>query len=309
MQAERSKAHVGRLLSDYSSTVRTGPVQSGEAKLSDLVRAIRSVPVAPEVLPKLQAKLKNLDTDTADLAALIKLDAGLASAVLRTSNSAYYARSSSITDLDEAVVLIGYQETLRLVARCSFATVMQNSLDQYALSGEVLWREALLTAFAMEELCQIAGVDSSGGYIAGLLHGVGMVAINDYLTKRSHPVSPPLGRTAADFVPWELQTIGHHHGHVGAAMMRAWQMPAAVVESVEGQFNPVSGSESLALRCLLPVAITIAHRVAKIADGEDGEEIHLDADRAQRVGLSGQHLEDTAAEVEIHWQRAKGALA
>ncbi|MGH8016788.1 MAG: HDOD domain-containing protein [Opitutaceae bacterium] len=277
-------------------------------KLPDLARAIRSVPVAPEVLPKLQAKLRNLNTDSADLAELIKLDAGLASSVLRTSNSAFYARASAITDVDEAVSLIGYQETMRLVARCSFSTVMMNALEQYGLQGENLWRQAVLTAFAMEELCELVGADGSAGYIAGLLHAVGMVAINDYLNRRAAPVEPIKASSNSGYVDWEKQKIGYHHGQVGAAMMRGWQLPPLVVSTVERQFETTIADDEPIMHCLLPLAVTLAHRVIRTSEGEEVEDVLFDAVRMQRAGLDGERMAEAAASIATHWEKVKSSL-
>jgi HD-like signal output (HDOD) protein len=309
MDPKETKPTVGRLLSEPIKAHSTGPVQPGEVKLPDLARAIRAVPVAPEVLPKLQSKLRNLDTDSADLAELIRLDAGLASSMLKTSNSAYYARAAEVTSVDEAVSLIGYQETMRLVARCSFSTVMQSSLDHYGLAGDHLWRSAVLTAFAMEELCAIVGADVSVGYIAGLLHGVGMVAINDYLNRRKHPVAPPAARSHADFVAWESATIGYHHGQVGAAMMRGWQLPALVASTVERQFEEHVGQDEPVVHCLLPLAIAAAQRVIRTSEGEAVDEVSFDPLRMQRAGLEGEHIAEAVASIAAHWEKAKGALA
>lgn len=300
---------MGRILADYSNNVPAGPLRPGEAKLSDLARAVRSVPVAPEVIPKLQAKLRNLNTDSSDLAELIKLDAGLASSVLRTSNSAYYARSAEVTSLDEAVSLIGYQETMRLVTRCSFSTVMKNALEQYGVSGDQLWREAVLTAFAMEELCEVIGIDSSVGYIAGLLHAVGMVAINDYLNRRGIAPNPIEAVTNADFIPWEMKSIGFHHGQVGAAMMRGWQLPKQVALAVERQFDEEVPEDEPVVQYLLPIGITIAHRVARTVEGEECDNITFDHTRTTRAGLDGERLAEVTENVSKLWTRAKGALS
>lgn len=300
---------MSRQLSDFSKGASTGAVQAGGVKLSDLARAIRTVPVAPEVLPKLQSKLQDLDTDSSDLAALIKLDAGLASSVLRMSNSVYYARASEVTSLDEAVSLIGYQETMRIVTRCSFSTVMKNSLEQYGLQGDHLWRQAVLTAFSMEVLCATVEADSSIGYIAGLLHAVGMVAINDYLNRRGNPPQAIPARSNADFAEWERQTIGYHHGQVGGALMRGWQLPAIVASAAERQFEADVADDEPIVHCLLPLAITLAHRVIRTSEGEEVDDVIFDPVRMQRAGLDGEQIAKAAASIAVHWEKAKGTLA
>lgn len=324
---------MSRISSAPPSAAAPGPVHPETVQLHELAKSIRAVPVAPEILPKLQAKLRDLDTDVADLATLIKLDSGLASGVLKTSNSAYYSRSSSVTSIEEAVSLIGYHETLRMVARCSFGTVMKTSLEHYAIDGEALWTDAVLTAFAMEELCETVAADPSEGYVAGLLHAVGVVAINDFLNRRQHPVAPAAGRHPVEFVEWELATVGFHHGIVGGAMIRQWNMPSALAMAVEQQFEIREGATVTIIHHLLPLAIALARRagavvaarkaaaVAAVAAGEDAAapesadpapvvpELVFDPERARLAGLRTEQLEEAGEAIVKRWAKTREALA
>jgi HD-like signal output (HDOD) protein len=49
-----------------------------------------------------QALLSDLDTDSNELAAVIRLDSSLAPRVLKASNSAFFARSDPIASIEEA---------------------------------------------------------------------------------------------------------------------------------------------------------------------------------------------------------------
>jgi HD-like signal output (HDOD) protein len=280
------------------------------ASLDDLIKSIRSVPVAPEILPRLQAKLLDVDTDISDLGALIKLDAGLASSVLKVSNSAYYSRGSEITSIEEAVSLIGYQETLRLVARCSYSTVMKGSLEFYGITGEQLWEEAVLSAFSMEHLCRAAGAEVSEGYIAGLLHAIGMVAINDFLHRAARNVPKAESAAIGVVVRWEKATLGWHHGEVGAAMMRQWRFAPPIAAAVGHQFDATISAEEPVLGCLLPLAVAMAAHVRRQIEsqGVPVGELEFDAVRSERAGLSKQDVLDIATEVGSDWASMRRLL-
>ncbi|MBE2212970.1 MAG: HDOD domain-containing protein [Opitutaceae bacterium] len=276
--------------------------------LVDIAKSIRAVPVAPEVLPKLQSRLQDVDTDITDLAALIRLDAGLATSVLKSSNSAYYTRGSRVTSIEEAVSVIGYEETLRIVARCSYSTVMKGSLVCYGISGEVLWEEAVLAALAMDQLSQVAECDASEAYISGLLHAVGMVAINDYLLRTGRPndVAPtgPLDAIAQ----WEMHNIGHHHGKVSAAMMQQWRFASSVVLAAERLPEPAISSDDTVLSALLPLGVTIAKHVCAHPDDDGVADPEFDLARAKRAGLDRRQLVEMVATVRNHWKQTKQFL-
>jgi len=266
------------------------------------------VPVAPEVLPKLQSKLLDVDTDVSDLAALIKLDAGLASNVLRVANSSYYSRGSSVTSIEDAVSLIGYQETLRIVARCSYGTMMKGELSCYGVKGDAMWQGAILTGLAMENLCRLTSLDASEGYVTGLLHALGMVAINDYLVRSpKKDVRAPRGDPAAT-VQWEIELIGQHHGDVGAAMMRQWNYPTRMVLAVERQFEPNPRSEDGLLSAILPLAVTIADFLSEHADDENVPPPVFDPVRADQARLDRRVLVEALGEVRAEWLQTRESL-
>lgn len=292
-----------------SSMPPDAPQTFAVVPLVDIAKSIRSVPVAPEVLPKLQSRLQDVDTDISDLAALIRLDAGLATSVLKSSNSAYYTRGSRVTSIEEAVSVIGYEETLRIVARCSYSTVMKGSLVCYGLSGETLWEEAVLAALAMAHLSELASdCDSSEAYISGLLHAVGMVAINDYLLRTGRPndVAPTTSLDA--IAQWEISVIGHHHGKVSAAMMQQWRFASSVVLAAERLPEPNISADDTVLSCLLPLGVTIAKHVVAHQDADGAPDPEFDLARAKRAGLDRRQLVDMLATVRDHWKQTKQFL-
>lgn len=287
----------------------TGAAQSAAVTLGELVKSVRTVPVAPEILPKLQSKLLDVNTDVADLSALIKLDAGLASMLLKVSNSAYYNRGEHINSIEEAVSLIGYQEAFRLVARCSYATVMKGALTFYGMSGEQVWEEAVLAAFAMEHLCEVTRTEASEGYIAGLLHGIGMVAINDYLNRFGRQIETAPATTLPELVRWEKQAIGYQHAQVGAAMMRHWRYPQPIIDAVERQFETDIPYDEPVLNCVLPLAVTIAMHVRRQSAGGGASALSFDPARAERAELDDEQLQHIATSVGQDWATTREALA
>jgi HD-like signal output (HDOD) protein len=276
--------------------------------LDVILKSSRAVPVAPEVLPKLQSKLLDVDTDVADLAALIKLDAGLASNVLRAANSAYYSRGSPVASIEDGVSLIGYQETLRLVARCSYGTVMRGELTCYGVRGEALWEGAVLTAIAMEQLCRLTRLEVSEGYVTGLLHSLGMVAINDYLTRSGKGALRAPAGPGEQVVEWEVATLGQHRGDVGAAMMRQWNFATRMVLAVERQFEPNPRSEDGLLSSVLPLAVTIAEFLHEDAADENRVPPVFDPVRADHAHLDRRMLVDALATVRTEWLQARESL-
>ena len=83
--------------------------------LSELVNNLEDLPPAPEVLPRLVRIMKDPDTDSNDVVSLIQTDPAIVAGVLKLSNSGNYSPPTPITDLGDAVSMLGISEIYRIV--------------------------------------------------------------------------------------------------------------------------------------------------------------------------------------------------
>lgn len=297
---------------DFNSPPNRVAAPTGSLSLEEIVGQVRVVPVAPEIFPKLQTLLDDLESEIGDVARLINLDAGLATLMLKTANTAYYARGESVVSVEDAISRVGFEETFRLVVRCSYASVLRGDLSCYGISGEGLWRNAVAAAFSMQHICRVAGVDEAIGYAAGLLHSVGMSAIDDFLKR--HAKRPPRfsGSGRAAILEWENSTIGFDHAAVGAAMLRQWQVPGEIADAVGRQLDDIPDADEPLHSVLLPVGLMLGQHVEALCDESDNPvapfEPRYDEVRLKRAGLTEERLEGITDQVCKVWRQAREAI-
>jgi putative nucleotidyltransferase with HDIG domain len=272
-----------------------------EVNLKDL----KALPVAPQILPKLQSLLGNLNTDTSDLVDLIKLDSGLAAKVLKLSNSAYYARGREVAAIDEAIGLIGYQETFRVVANSSYSSFMNRPIAVYRMRPGELWDEAVVCAFAMEAICRLIGEDVDDGYTIGLLHGIGKVAVNDAI-ERAREKDQPLPDLSAspNLDHMEIALVGMHHGEIGAAMLRRWAFPEGIAAPIEHRFSPMPCGTGRAMAYALSLAGDIGLYVRRQNPGTEGT-WSPNPSQLDEIGLEPEQLVEAAVAVAERWSDAR----
>ena len=77
-------------------------VPSPENRLTpdEVVRQLRQLPSAPQVLPRLKKLLTDGNSSLFDVVALIRLDQGIASQVLQMGNSAYFSHGTRCYTVD-----------------------------------------------------------------------------------------------------------------------------------------------------------------------------------------------------------------
>lgn len=279
-----------------------------QIEIEQVLRDLKALPVAPQVLPKLQALLGDLNSDTADLVDLIKLDSGLATKVLKLSNSAFFSRGREVTAIDEAIGLIGYQETFRVVAHSSYSSFMNRSLAVYRMKPGELWDRAVVCAFAMEALCRCMGEDVNDGYSVGLLHGIGMVAVNDFLEKnRDENLPLPDLSGSAQAGRREIALIGMDHGEIGAALLRKWGFPESIVEPIHFRFSPMLCEERQKVAYGLNLACELGGRVRAGMQADD-EDWRPNRDHLDIMALDPDQVLKVAEEVSKLWDDARAFL-
>ena len=158
------------------------------------MREAWDLPTAPKVLPRLKELLCYGNTPMADIVALIRLDPGIAARLIKVSNSACHARVSRCRTVSDAVGRVGYDAIYELVANAVAAQVLDRPLAVYGMEAEELWRMSVACGLAAEFLTDITGEDRDVAYTLGLLHGIGMVAIDGWALRHDRPIAFSSGR-------------------------------------------------------------------------------------------------------------------
>lgn len=242
-----------------------GPARSDV--LADIVRSLRAPPCAPKVIPLLKRHLTNPNVPIPQIVELIRLDPGVSARVLQAANSALFKRGERCHSVELAVNRIGFDHIFEIVANAVAEQVIVRPLEAYVLEADEFWRRSVACGIAAERLAEQRDEDVHVAYVLGLLHGVGMVAIDQW-TQRHAPRTGfrdrgfPRGYTES-----EQALLGVTHAEVGAAVLRSWEFPLEMAEPLRWQYSPVDGGSYRRLNCLLYAARWVSAR-ACAAPGE-----------------------------------------
>lgn len=220
----------------------------------DIVQAVRHLPSAPRVLPKLKHLLTDLNSSIDDIVALIRLDPAIAAQVVRVGNSAYYNCGVPCATVEEAVGRVGFDQIYGLVSYAVAAQVLIRPLTAYGIEADEVWRQSLACAFAAETIAQHIGQDHSAAYTLGLLHGVGMVAIDEWSLRGRHRISLVRDENTDSTSASEMAQLGFTHAEAGAVLLRHWDFPATACAAVRWQDTPGAAGSNSRLTAILTVA-------------------------------------------------------
>ena len=277
-------------------------------EVSEILKGMRSLPVAPQVVPRLQTLLSDLDTDNDELAATIRLDAALATRVLKSSNSAFHARGAEVTSIEEAVQTLGYQETFRIVAQSSFGPFFSRELEVYRLDSGLLWDASLIAASVLEQLCRSSTTDPKTGYVVGLLHAVGKVPLNDFVVQMDFRPMPDLSNPE-NSVRMEIAMLGHNFGEVGAALLQSWTFPEIITEVIAHQCTPGLAGDHINFARRLRVATTWVGDLLARSTGESPvEPADQDQEALDELGVSVEQAREIKETSYQAWQGARKSV-
>ena len=223
----------------------------------------------PAVAMEVLRLTDNPQVDARALKECIENDPALTGKLLRVVNSSLFGLSREVSDLNQALALLGTKPLKLLVLGFSlpsglFADIEARTLGRY-------WRHTLTKAVAGREISQrfwhIPGDDA---FIAGLLQDLGILLL---LQQLGEPYARFLDRVLAnglDTDRLETEALGFTHTALGARLLAQWHLPANLVEAVaaDPRQPPADASPS---QLALPKILHLAELVARLlADGQTG---------------------------------------
>lgn len=279
------------------------PLPSKAQILSAIAKTENLLP-APRTLGRALQLLRNPDSGLSDIVELINRDSALAADVLRCANSAFYGRNTKIGAVGEAVQVIGFHETIRLISLVAAHSTTNRDLGAYGIAAEEYWIESLFSGLFLDVLAKrTRGADPGEAYTVGLMRFIGRLAINQAL----QDLGGGLFWSSRDPLPsWERENVGLTQAEVGAGLLRKWQFPEPITLAVESQDQAPSSAANLSdplaqamnfTACLLPAGLPVPDA--------DGATINLsDAALAHPLAVAHQLSEDSIRELLVETRRA-----
>jgi len=141
-------------------------------KMASVISSFQ-VPIKPEILDKIQNMMDEEEPDIEDISALISNDVGLSAAILKIINSPFYGMNRRISEIKQAVMMLGLKTINGLVT----ALLLKASFKgEASISLERFWDDALDIANAMSFIGNVVKneVPVDMLYSIGLFHDCGI---------------------------------------------------------------------------------------------------------------------------------------
>ena len=178
----------------------------------------------PAVAMQVLELTRNPQVNTHDLKECIENDPAMTGRILRVVNSSLFGLSGEVSDLNQALTLLGIKPLKLLVLGFSLPSGL--FLDVEAKTLAWYWRHTLTKAVAGREISQrLWRIPGDDAFIAGLLQDLGMLLL---IQELGSPYLAFLDRAVAEHLDvgaMETQAMGFSHTALSARLLAQWRLP------------------------------------------------------------------------------------
>lgn len=257
----------------------------------DIAQAIERLQPIPQAALKILRLIDEEEYDIRRLAAELRTDQVLAARTLKIANSVMFANRNPIESIDHALMFLGVNLLAQFVIAAAIEQTLSLPSAGYSLCRGGLYRHAVGTAAACEQIARTTGRARTGlAYTAGLLHDVGKAVLDQFVAGAAPLFYRRLHENqACDFLAVEQEVLGTTHGETGFELAARWSFPESLAEAIRSHHGPEKAGPHAELCNLVVLANLITARF-QAGMQIDRPDLPALAPRMQALGIPPERL-------------------
>jgi HD-like signal output (HDOD) protein/CheY-like chemotaxis protein len=215
--------------SDEIALIRN-PEKPKSEKLRIMASHVGKLMAFPFSMMKIVAITNDKSSGAAELSQAIKADSAIATDILRIANSVLFAsRDRKTTDIREAVVRIGFEETKKITLSLKVMQMANPKTGKLGFNRDDFWMHSLGTALIAEKLAKVARLKNpSMAFLGGLLHNLGLLILDEFFEALFLEVLEVLQTESIPVTIAEKRVLGLHHNELVELLFEKWSMPPEI---------------------------------------------------------------------------------
>lgn len=279
-------------------------------KYRAILDGLGQVPTLPAIVAKV-LEVINHPTASADAAAqIIGKDLALSAKVLRLVNSAFYGIPRTISSIDQAVIILGFQTVRSLVMSASVMKMLGRG-GRGSLDRRRVWRHSVGAALAARMVARRQrrlGLDAEALFMAGLLHKIGVLVLDGSEDVGYAEVLREALTGSATLPELERRHLGIDHAAIGGLLAEKWGLPDELKEPIRRHLDPLGPELDPQAACVVHLASHLVER-AGIAAFEGHVQWVLDPAILEVLGFHEDELVDLQLALEVEIEKAEAFFA
>jgi len=204
-----------------------------ERQILQKLDRIREIPTLPSIVFELNQQLQDPDASIARISQTIEKDQAMALKILKLVNSAFYGFQSKISDIRNAVVLLGFNAVRNAIVSLAVIEAFGKNTRLKDFDIRDFWKHSLAVAVTSKSISLKTCTNSPDNcFVGGLLHDVGKVVLAQYFQELFVRVWGAMQSELLTFYEAEQKVLPSHHAVIGAHLVTKWQLPQGLAEAI-----------------------------------------------------------------------------
>ncbi len=204
---------------------------------------IRELPTLPAIVLKVNQMLQDLETTADQLSRVIETDQSMAVKILKLVNSSFYGFKSTISSINTAVIILGFNTIQHAVVSLSVMKSFSRLKNLKRLNIQDFWQHSLAVAVISKYLADhVDKTLSSDCFTAGLLHDIGKLILAEYFPEHFEKIWLTAVESAISFVDAEKMENTVNHAEIGAYLSKKWLLPQSLTDAIRHHHSAFSSN-------------------------------------------------------------------
>jgi putative nucleotidyltransferase with HDIG domain len=282
--------------------------EESKKRYQRIIQDLGQIPTMPTIAAKVMQIVNDPHSSAEDVAKFISRDVALTSKVLRLANSAFYGIPRTISSVNSAIVILGFNTIRSLVLSASVLKVFPQKPGLAAsFDRKAFWKHSFMVGIASRMVAQIYRkkklVDMETAFSAGLLHDIGKIILEQFSNDDYVPVLKAAKEQGLPLVMAERAMLGMSHADVSGMLVDKWQMPNELKAPIVNHHTPMEDKTSQDMACIVHYANHLCHvKGSGCMDNETYAPLIKEVEAVLGLGITEESLLE---ELEKHIQEAE----
>lgn len=199
-----------------------------EEETRAILKSINKMPPFPAIITKILNMVQDENYDAKELEEVILLDPVITAKCLKLCNSSYFGMRQKIESIQQAIVLIGQKNLLKIIMAAAAGNLNFNSKGLWMHSVSV----AILSQLVFDHVkadTTIKNVFDNNSeftlYTSSLLHDIGKIVLDQFIERDYHKVEILQVQGMCNCSEIEKQLYGVNHSVIGSEILKKWGFP------------------------------------------------------------------------------------
>lgn len=203
--------------------------------------SIKELPPLPTAVMKILDVMARPDPSAFDIEAIVSADQALTAKMLRVVNSAYYGLARQISNVGQAVVILGLQQVRNVTLAVAASSTFKGTGARHQEVLNQFWIHAFATSATAGLLARRQGLDrktTDEAQTCGLVHDIGRLFLFANFPKTFDRLIVLAAERELDFDTAERQLMGISHAELGGSIAEKWGFPDGILAAIRDHEGP-----------------------------------------------------------------------